>query len=121
MKLSSIFVLITLIVVVKGNLLVAAARPAILGLGALMAALNKDELPDLDVHAFDWKKWIPFGETIFGSGDEIKEPFKAPEYKPEKKEEVLNKPVVAAEKYNTGKKEEELNKPVVAKERYTPD
>ena len=59
MKLSSIFALLILIVVVKGNWWAAAAQPAILGFSAIMAALNSEEIPDIDVYTFEWGKLVP--------------------------------------------------------------
>ena len=45
MKLTCIFALFTLSVIVRGNMLVAVAQPVILSLGTIYAAFNQDLLP----------------------------------------------------------------------------
>ena len=74
MKLANIVVLLTLIALVNGNWLAAAAQPAIVGLGAFMVGINQDELPETNALHFDWKKWIPWG----GKKEKVPEP-KVPE------------------------------------------
>ena len=48
MKLSSIFILFTLIVIVKGAWWAAAVQPVILGLGAILTTFNQDVI-DLEL------------------------------------------------------------------------
>ena len=55
MKLTQLFTLLTLSLIVKGNLIAAVARPAILSLGTLFAALNQRT----DQH-IEWKNFMPF-------------------------------------------------------------
>ena len=57
MKLSSIFVLITIIATVKGAWWAAAVQPVILGFGAILTALNQD---GLDVESIELKNLLPF-------------------------------------------------------------
>ena len=57
MKLIGIFVLLTLIVIVKGTWWAAAVQPFILGFGAIFAALDLDVL---DVQPIDSKNLMPF-------------------------------------------------------------
>ena len=59
MKLSSIFALFTLSVIVKGAWWSAAVQPVILGFGAILTALNQDAL-DVDVQPIEWKNLLPF-------------------------------------------------------------
>ena len=54
MKLSDIFVLITLSVMVEGAWWAAAVQPVILGLGAVLASFDLDVL---DVQSMEWKFW----------------------------------------------------------------
>ena len=57
MKLSSIFVLLTLIVIVKSAWWAAAVQPVILGFGTVLTALNQDVL---NVELSELKSWLPF-------------------------------------------------------------
>ena len=66
MKLTCVFALLTLSVVIKGNLLVALTRPAILSIGTIYAAFNQNIL---DVKPIEWKNIVPF--SIF-DGDTSK-------------------------------------------------
>ena len=56
MKLSDIFVLITLSVMVEGAWWAAAAQPVILSLGAIWTALDSDVL---DTKSIELKKLLP--------------------------------------------------------------
>ena len=56
MKLSCIFALFTLRVMVKGNL-IAVAQPVLLTLGTLFTALNHDLI---DKQRIDWRNFITF-------------------------------------------------------------
>ena len=53
MKLSRIFVVFALLVIVKGAWWAAAVQPVILSLGAVLAALDRDVL---DVYSFELKE-----------------------------------------------------------------
>ena len=57
MKLAQVFALFTLIVIVKGNLIAAMARPAILSFGTLFAALNHEKF---DIKPIEWRNIMPF-------------------------------------------------------------
>ena len=70
MKLREIFVLFTLSAIVKGIWLAAVAQPVILGLGALLAALDLDVL---DLQTIKWNNWFSLtvddGKTLgIGNG-----------------------------------------------------
>ena len=54
MKLTFIFTLFTLAVIVKGAWWAAAVQPVILGLGAVLASFDLDVL---DVQSMEWKFW----------------------------------------------------------------
>ena len=56
MKLSDIFVLITLSVMVEGAWWAAAVQPVILSLGAIWTALDSDVL---DTKSIEFKKLLP--------------------------------------------------------------
>ena len=47
--------------VAKGNWWAAAVQPAILGFGAIMAALNEVELPEMDGKNFEFANLMSFG------------------------------------------------------------
>ena len=55
--LTYVFTLLTLGEIVKGNLVAAVARPVILSIGTIFAAMNQDVL---DTQSFEWKNLIPF-------------------------------------------------------------
>ena len=55
MKFTSVIALFTLSVIVKGNLIAAAARPAILAIGTIFAALNQ-----VDREPIEWSNFMPF-------------------------------------------------------------
>ena len=57
MKLRGILVLLTLIIIVKGTFLAAAVQPFILGLGAILAAVDLDSL---DIQPIEWNNVLPF-------------------------------------------------------------
>ena len=57
MKFKEILALLTLIVIVKGNLFASAVQPFIMGLGAIKAAVDLDLL---DVQPIELKNWLPF-------------------------------------------------------------
>ena len=57
MKLSGIFSLFALNVIVKGAWWAAAVQPVILTLGAIQAALSLNEL---DIQSIEWKNFLPF-------------------------------------------------------------
>ena len=57
MKLRSIFVVFTLLVVVKGAWMAAIVSPVVLGLGAVLSAIDQEVL---NVQSFEWKSWLPF-------------------------------------------------------------
>ena len=57
MKLRSLYTLFTLIVMVKGAWWAAVTQPFILSLGSLMAGVDQEVL---DVHTFNWGKWLPW-------------------------------------------------------------
>ena len=57
MKLSSIFIIFSLIVIVKSAWWAAAVQPVILGFGAVLTALNQDVL---DVDPIELKSLLPF-------------------------------------------------------------
>ena len=59
MKLSGIFVVLSLSVMVEGAFWAAAVQPVILGLGAIFAALDSDLEPMQDVK-FEWAKLLTF-------------------------------------------------------------
>ena len=112
MKLASIVIISTLIVLVNGNWLAAAAQPAMLGLSAIMVGLNEDEQPETDVLRFDWKgicdwkKWIPW----IGKKEEVPEP-KVQEKKKEKETQSPFIDTVAKdEKINTDNESKEIEK-----------
>ena len=56
MKLTSIIILLTHIVMVKGTWLAATVSPVILSIGSLFTAVNQDVL---DIHPMSWKDWLP--------------------------------------------------------------
>ena len=56
MKLTCIFALFTLGVIVQGNL-IAVAQPALLAIGTLFAALNQNTH---DNQSIEWRNFIPF-------------------------------------------------------------
>ena len=62
MKLESIFVITTLIVIVKGAWWATAVQPVILGFGAILTALNEDvidiELPSMEKQEGE-RGWSP--------------------------------------------------------------
>ena len=57
MKLRSIFVVFTLLVVVKGAWMAAIVSPVMVGLGAVFSAIDQEVL---NVQSFEWKSWLPF-------------------------------------------------------------
>ena len=141
MKLASIVVLLTLIVLVNGNWMAAAAQPAIAGLGALMVGLNQDELPETNALHLDWRKWIPWGG---GKKEEVPEPKVPPKQEVEEKKQAekaekkeSNTPIsdildrdekifadndVKEEKEKKEKKEKETKKKTTAEKRpYNPN
>ena len=59
MKLSTIFALFTLSLVVKATWWAAAAQPVILSLGAVLAAIDLDVL-NMDAQTIEWKNWLGF-------------------------------------------------------------
>ena len=52
MKLAVVFTLFTLIVIVKGNLIAAVARPAILSIGTIFAVFSQDKF---NFRPTEWK------------------------------------------------------------------
>ena len=57
MKLSAVFALFALIVMVKGAWWAAAVRPIILSLGAIWGAIDSDVL---NVEHIEWRNMMPF-------------------------------------------------------------
>ena len=53
--LARVFILFTLTVIVKSNLIAAVARPAILSIGTIFAALNQPTDQPIE-----WKNFMPF-------------------------------------------------------------
>ena len=70
MKLQSIFVISTLILIVRGAWWAAAVQPLVLGFGAILTALNQDVL---DVESIELKGWLPFVNKLEESKDEEEE------------------------------------------------
>ena len=56
----ALFTLSVLSVLVKGNLIAAMARPAILSFGTLFAALNHEKF---DIKPIEWRNIMPFVTT----------------------------------------------------------
>ena len=78
-----IFALFTLFVIVKGAWWAAAVRPFVLGLGAILGAIDQDVL---DVENFEFK-WKPFTN----SQDETSVPEGVTEVESPSREEILKK------------------------------
>ena len=57
MKLTLIFAILSLCVIVKGTWWAAAVQPVILSLGAVLTTINQDVL---DVASIQLKTWLPF-------------------------------------------------------------
>ena len=57
MKLRDILAQFTLIIIVKGTFLAAAVQPFILGLGAILSAVDLDSL---DIQPIEWNNLLPF-------------------------------------------------------------
>ena len=84
MKLSDIFALFALSVIVKGSWLAAAVQPVILSIGAVLTAI------DLDVHQtlpFEWRNWQIFKSdkeetTSDSKGDDEKPSAKDDDFEP---------------------------------------
>ena len=59
MKIALVFALLGLIIIVKGNLIAAIARPTILSIGTIFAALNQDRI---DIKHIEWRNIMAFSK-----------------------------------------------------------
>ena len=94
MKLNTIFALLMLIAMAKGTWLAAAAQPVILGLGALLGALNMDDVFDAQPIILEFVNY--FADESDKSGCE--KPLDTTEYTDEEYEKVVFERMKVVEK-----------------------
>ena len=66
MKLTFIFTLFTLSEIVKCNLIAAMARPVILSIGTIFAAMNQDVV---EIQPLEWSNLMPYARKKAGMKD----------------------------------------------------